>query len=233
MFWSVIGASWFWFLGAAIMAQLPVFTRDVLLANDAVANSFIGLFTIGIGAGSLLTNCAAQGRGLAALRAHRLDHDDGVPARSLFRGGRCPCGDGRAARMPASPPSSATGRAGASGSTCSSSPSSAGSMRCRSTPSCSTARYPSRRSRVIAANNVMNAIFMIASALAGAVLLKVMSAQAFFLLLGLCQCRGLDLRRPPADAGTDRLHRPLPLPPVLPRRGEGPGELHARRGARR
>ena len=38
---------------------------------------------------------------------------------------------------------------------------------------------------MIAANNVMNAIFMIGSALAGAVLLKVMSAQGFFLLLGL------------------------------------------------
>ena len=54
----------------------------------------------------------------------------------------------------------------------------------------------SRRSRVIAANNVMNAVFMIASALAGAVLLKVMSAQGFFLLLGLanavvsvCDCQ--------------------------------------------
>ena len=61
VFWSVIGASWFWFLGAAIMAQLPVFTRDVLLANDAVANAFIGLFTIGIGAGSLLTNALLKG----------------------------------------------------------------------------------------------------------------------------------------------------------------------------
>ena len=61
VFWSVIGASWFWFLGAAIMAQLPVFTRDVLLANDAVANAFIGLFTVGIGAGSLLTNALLKG----------------------------------------------------------------------------------------------------------------------------------------------------------------------------
>ena len=61
VFWSVMGASWFWFLGAAIMAQLPVFTRDVLLADDAVANAFIGLFTIGIGAGSLLTNALLKG----------------------------------------------------------------------------------------------------------------------------------------------------------------------------
>ncbi|MFO1131263.1 MAG: 1-acyl-sn-glycerol-3-phosphate acyltransferase [Hyphomicrobiales bacterium] len=61
MFWSVIGASWFWFLGATVMAQLPVFTRDVLLANDAVANAFVGLFTIGIGAGSLLTNALLKG----------------------------------------------------------------------------------------------------------------------------------------------------------------------------
>ena len=51
---------------------------------------------------------------------------------------------------------------------------------------------PARRSRVIAANNVINAIFMIGSALAAATLLKVMSPQGFFLLLG---------------------HLPMPVPP--------------------
>ena len=31
--------------------QFPVFTKDILLANDDVANVFIATFTIGIGAG--------------------------------------------------------------------------------------------------------------------------------------------------------------------------------------
>ena len=56
VFWSVLGASWFWFLGTAILVQFPIFTKDILLSNDDVANIFIAIFTIGIGAGSMLTN---------------------------------------------------------------------------------------------------------------------------------------------------------------------------------
>ena len=143
VFWSVIGASWFWFLGAAIMAQLPVFTRDVLLADDTVANVFIGLFTIGIGAGSLLTNSLLKGDVSPRY----------VPIASImmtvflldlyFAAGSVNAVLAGTSRNTVSRPSSATGRAGASASTCSSSPSSAASMRCRSTPSCSTA--PTRR----------------------------------------------------------------------------------------
>uniref|UniRef100_UPI0035B4E9CB MFS transporter n=1 Tax=Aestuariivirga sp. TaxID=2650926 RepID=UPI0035B4E9CB len=185
VFWSVIGASWFWFLGAAVMAQLPVFTRDVLLANDAVANAFIGLFTIGIGAGSLLTNALLKGEVspryvpiasimmtvflldlyFAAGDAHAVmagQTDAGVAAFfSHWQGWRVGLDlffvafFGGLYAVPLN-----------------------AIMQHRS--------VPSRRSRVIAANNVMNAIFMICSAIAGAVLLKVMSAQAFFLLLGLC-----------------------------------------------
>jgi acyl-[acyl-carrier-protein]-phospholipid O-acyltransferase/long-chain-fatty-acid--[acyl-carrier-protein] ligase len=44
-----------------LLVQFPVFTKDVLLANDVVANIFIALFTIGIGAGSLLTNMLLKG----------------------------------------------------------------------------------------------------------------------------------------------------------------------------
>ncbi len=88
VFWAVIGASWFWFLGAAILAQFPVFTKDVLLADETVANIFIATFTVGIGAGSMITTQLAEGRSLGPLRAHRGDHDDGIPDRSLFRGGQ-------------------------------------------------------------------------------------------------------------------------------------------------
>ncbi len=61
VFWAVLGASWFWFLGTVLLVQFPVFTKDVLLGNDVVANIFIALFTVGIGAGSLLTNMLLKG----------------------------------------------------------------------------------------------------------------------------------------------------------------------------
>ncbi len=51
MFYAVLGASWFWFVGTVVLVQFPVFTKDVLLANENVANIFIATFTIGIGAG--------------------------------------------------------------------------------------------------------------------------------------------------------------------------------------
>ena len=44
-----------------ILVQFPVFTKDVLLANETVANIFIAIFTIGIGAGSMLTNALLKG----------------------------------------------------------------------------------------------------------------------------------------------------------------------------
>ena len=184
VFWSVIGASWFWFLGAAIMAQLPVFTRDVLLANDMVANVFIALFTIGIGAGSLLTNSLLKGDVSPRY----------VPVASIMMtvflldlyfaaGDMRAVLDGTSLNTVTSFFSHWQGwRVGADlfliaffG----------GIYAVPLNAIMQHRSNPSRRSRVIAANNVMNAIFMIASALAGAVLLKFMSPQAFFLLLGL------------------------------------------------
>ena len=61
VFRSVIGASWFWFLGIVILAQIPVFSATCC-CRDTVANIFIGLFTVGIGAGSLLTNALLRAR---------------------------------------------------------------------------------------------------------------------------------------------------------------------------
>jgi acyl-[acyl-carrier-protein]-phospholipid O-acyltransferase/long-chain-fatty-acid--[acyl-carrier-protein] ligase len=61
VFWSILGASWFWFVGTMLLVQFPVFTKDILLANDVVANIFIAVFTVGIGAGSLLTSHLLKG----------------------------------------------------------------------------------------------------------------------------------------------------------------------------
>jgi len=54
VFNSVLGISWFWFLGATYITQLPNFTRLSLGANEQVVTFLLALFCIGIGAGSLL-----------------------------------------------------------------------------------------------------------------------------------------------------------------------------------
>jgi acyl-[acyl-carrier-protein]-phospholipid O-acyltransferase / long-chain-fatty-acid--[acyl-carrier-protein] ligase len=61
VFWAVMGASWLWFIGVIMLAQFPLFTKHVLLADDLVTNAFIAIFTIGIGLGSMLTNRLLKG----------------------------------------------------------------------------------------------------------------------------------------------------------------------------
>ena len=51
---SMLGISWFWFYGAIYLAQLPAFTRQVLGGDEHVFTLLLALFSIGIGAGSLL-----------------------------------------------------------------------------------------------------------------------------------------------------------------------------------
>jgi 1-acyl-sn-glycerol-3-phosphate acyltransferase len=54
VFLSVIGISWFWFFGATYLAQIPNYTRVVLHGNEHVVTLLLALFSIGIGTGSLL-----------------------------------------------------------------------------------------------------------------------------------------------------------------------------------
>ena len=51
---SMLGISWFWFYGAIYLAQLPVFTRNVLGGDEHVFTFLLATFSVGIGAGSLL-----------------------------------------------------------------------------------------------------------------------------------------------------------------------------------
>jgi 1-acyl-sn-glycerol-3-phosphate acyltransferase len=51
---SVLGISWFWFYGALVMAQLPVYARDVLGGDPSVMTLLLAVFCVGIGTGSLL-----------------------------------------------------------------------------------------------------------------------------------------------------------------------------------
>jgi MFS family permease len=51
---SMLGISWFWFYGAIWLAQLPAFTQHVLGGDEHVFTLLLALFSIGIGIGSLL-----------------------------------------------------------------------------------------------------------------------------------------------------------------------------------
>ncbi|MBS0515318.1 MAG: MFS transporter [Proteobacteria bacterium] len=54
VFNSVLGISWFWFFGIVVTAQLPSYTKIFLGGNDAVFTFTLALFSIGTGIGSLL-----------------------------------------------------------------------------------------------------------------------------------------------------------------------------------
>jgi 1-acyl-sn-glycerol-3-phosphate acyltransferase len=54
VFRSLLGISWMWFFGAVFLGQFPSFARDVLHGNEQVASLLLVVFSIGIGIGALL-----------------------------------------------------------------------------------------------------------------------------------------------------------------------------------
>ena len=56
VFLSILGVSWFWFLGATYLVQLPNYTKTALGGNEQVVTLLLTLFTAGIGTGSMLCN---------------------------------------------------------------------------------------------------------------------------------------------------------------------------------
>jgi len=54
VFNSILGISWFWFLGTALTAQLPVYAEINLGGGSALFLLSLGVFSIGTGIGSLL-----------------------------------------------------------------------------------------------------------------------------------------------------------------------------------
>jgi 1-acyl-sn-glycerol-3-phosphate acyltransferase len=54
VFYSVMGISWFWFIGITYVTQLPNFVRYELGGNEQVYVFMLAMFSIGIGAGSFL-----------------------------------------------------------------------------------------------------------------------------------------------------------------------------------
>lgn len=51
---SILAISWFWFLGMAYLTQLPNFTRQIMASSEDVYTLLLTIFSAGIGIGSLL-----------------------------------------------------------------------------------------------------------------------------------------------------------------------------------
>lgn len=65
--WSVLGISWFWLVGAALLSQFPNYAKTTLGADNQVVTLFLTLNSIGIGMGSLLCGRVLRGQTSAKL----------------------------------------------------------------------------------------------------------------------------------------------------------------------
>jgi 1-acyl-sn-glycerol-3-phosphate acyltransferase len=54
VFLSILGVSWFWFYGAMLVTQLPNLAKNVLGGSESVVTQLLIVFSLGVGAGSLL-----------------------------------------------------------------------------------------------------------------------------------------------------------------------------------
>jgi len=180
VFLSILGISWFWLLGAAYLTQLPNFTRIVLAGDESIVTLLLTLFSIGVGAGSMLCERLSDKKvelGLVPLGSIGLS----LFGIDLFWACRFPQSEGLLSltRFLAQ----------------------SGSIRLMLdfvligvfgglyiVPRFAMIQIrtpPAERARVIAANNIINALFMVLSALAGALILGIggVSIPVFFLLL--------------------------------------------------
>ncbi len=167
VFNSILGVSWFWFLGATYLAQLPNFTRLDLGGDAAVYTLLLATFSVGIGTGSLLCERLSGGHieiGLVPLGAIGLS----VFGVDLYAAGTlAPAAE---LRSPAEFLALAGGwrvlldvaLLGMFG----------GFYIVPLYALIQTRSAPSHRSRVIASNNILNACFMVVSALVAITLLR-------------------------------------------------------------
>lgn len=59
---AIFGIAWFYFIAATFHAQFPNFAKETLAVNSHVLALFMAIFSIGIGAGSMLNHLILSGR---------------------------------------------------------------------------------------------------------------------------------------------------------------------------
>ncbi|MEK8031132.1 MFS transporter [Ideonella sp. DXS29W] len=184
VFRSLLGISWMWFFGAAFLSQFPSFAKDVLHGNEQVASLLLMVFSIGIATGSLLCETLSRRHveiGLVPLGAIGMS----VFAADLYFASRGLGGDATTGTMTVAAflAQSAHWRVLADLFALSLS---AGLYSVPMYALIQLRSPPSHRARIIAANNILNALFMIASSLiVGALLSAGFSIPEVFGLIAL------------------------------------------------
>ena len=161
VFLSILGISWFWFYGALFLAQFPGLTREVLGGNEGVVTLLLTIFSIGVALGCLLCERMSEGAielGLVPLGAFGLT----LFGIDLFLATHAtaphvpPVGALEFLRTPGAWRVAADlALVGAFG----------GFFIVPLQALVQHRSEPSHRSRIIAANNILNALFMVAAAL--------------------------------------------------------------------
>jgi 1-acyl-sn-glycerol-3-phosphate acyltransferase len=181
VFRSLLGISWMWFFGAVFLSQFPSFAKEVLHGDERVASLLLVVFSIGIGIGSLLCEMLSKRHveiGLVPLGAIGMSvfsidlyfASRGLPPASNL-------GIGEFVRQ------SAHWRVMADLGLLSLF---AGIYSVPMYALIQLRSVPSHRARIIAANNILNALFMIVSSvLVGALLAAHFTIPQVFLLTGL------------------------------------------------
>ncbi len=59
---AILAISWFWFYGATLLAQFPNFARETLRGNESVFIVLLSVFSIGVGVGSLMCEKLSKGK---------------------------------------------------------------------------------------------------------------------------------------------------------------------------
>ena len=61
VFYPMLAISWFWLVGSVFLAQFPTYAKTILGADESVATSFLAIFSMGIGLGSMVCNYIYKG----------------------------------------------------------------------------------------------------------------------------------------------------------------------------
>lgn len=62
VFHAILGISWFWLFGATFLSQFPTFAKEIIGGNEQVVTLFLTLFSVGIGIGALLCDKLLKGK---------------------------------------------------------------------------------------------------------------------------------------------------------------------------
>ena len=179
--WTILGNSWFWFVGVALVSQFPNYAKDVLGADNQVVTLFLTINSLGVGLGALLAGRLLRG----ALSARLVPWSAlfmAVSAFDLWFTGGTPAGGELLGAMdfmtsPAHWRIALDLFVVALG---------AGMFVVPLYTIMQAKAEPSHRARVVAANNVWNALFMVSAGLGSVVMLKLgAGVTGIFLALAL------------------------------------------------